>query len=621
MRETDFIAQNKEKWRQLEELNASKKKDPEKLGDLFVEVTNDLSFAKSYFPNRSIRIYLNNLALKVHSTVYKSRSGMAGQVKTLCLETIPKVYREARWSILIAVLLFFGAVLIGVLSSHQDPGFIGVMLPQSYIDMTLDNIAKKDPMAVYKGMGQLDMFTMITFNNIFVAFRVFLLGVLFMVGTVAAMLFEGSRLGAFHYLFYENGYLQESLLTVWMHGTPEISGIILAGAAGLELGKGLVFPGTFQRKESFLIGAKRGLIMMLGLIPVFIFAGFIEGFATRYTDMPDALRLSFILLSASFILYYFIILPWRQFRHLDKKPIMATRVPEFPDHDFHMGKVKNHGQILADGFSALSNTLSDLAFPLLGCSFIYAMAVFFLHSPDGGLFQGVLNLGMSNAFQQAISRSFQQVAQLYDCNSDVVLYVLNSLFMAGAILIGLVRFSRLPGIPMGVSRIKAFALPLLIAVLVFHLLFFLPSPLGGISALVLAPFGFSFLGRLLLEEPRSISYTDLILASYGRLLAMELVFYVTGVLFLIFFNSGITDYLLSQVLTNLILDDEAFNLIMMGSNYLFTMFTLSILVLLHIFGSYFIVHSALERLTAGHLRISISKIGERDKAYGLLRED
>lgn len=139
--------------------------------------------------------------------------------------------------------------------------------------------------------------------------------------------------------------------------------------------------------------------------------------------------------------------------------------------------------------------------------------------------------------------------------------------------------------------------------------------------MVLAPFGFSFLGRLLLEEPRSISYTDLILASYGRLLAMELVFYVTGVLFLIFFNSGITDYLLSQVLTNLILDDEAFNLIMMGSNYLFTMFTLSILVLLHIFGSYFIVHSALERLTAGHLRISISKIGERDKAYGLLRED
>jgi hypothetical protein len=62
-------------------------------------------------------------------------------------------------------------------------------------------------------------------------------------------------------------------------------------------------------------------------------------------------------------------------------------------------------------------------------------------------------------------------------------------------------------------------------------------------------------------------------------------------------------------------------MVMMGSNYLFSMFTLSILVMLHVYGTYFVIQSSTERLTAQHLKASIVRIGERDKAYGLLRED
>ena len=72
--------------------------------------------------------------------------------------------------------------------------------------------------------------------------------------------------------------LWDSMLAIWLHGTLEIWAIIVAGAAGLALGNGWLFPGTYSRLESFKRGAKRGLKIVVGTVPVFIMAGFIEGF-------------------------------------------------------------------------------------------------------------------------------------------------------------------------------------------------------------------------------------------------------------------------------------------------------------------------------------------------------
>ena len=111
------------------------------------------------------------------------------------------------------------------------------------------------------------------------------------------------------------------MLAVWLHGTLEIWAIIVAGAAGLALGNGWLFPGTYSRKESFMRGAKKGLKIIVGTVPVFVMAGFIEGFITRHTELPDFLRLSIILLSLAFIIYYYIYLP-------NRKKIMESQKPK-----------------------------------------------------------------------------------------------------------------------------------------------------------------------------------------------------------------------------------------------------------------------------------------------------
>ena len=182
----------------------------------------------------------------------------------------------------------------------------------AYVDMTLDNIANGEPMAVYNGSDEVPMFLGITLNNVMVSFNCFAMGLLTSFGTGYMLLRNGIMIGAFQTFFYQHDLLWESSLAIWLHGTLEIWAIIVAGAAGLALGNGWLFPGTYSRLESFRRSAKKGVKIVIGTVPVFVMAGFIEGFVTRHTELPDLLRLGFILLSLSFIIFYYIYLPNRK---------------------------------------------------------------------------------------------------------------------------------------------------------------------------------------------------------------------------------------------------------------------------------------------------------------------
>jgi uncharacterized membrane protein SpoIIM required for sporulation len=128
-------------------------------------------------------------------------------------------------------------------------------------------------------------------------------------------------LGAFHGFFWRYHLLAKSLLVVWIHGTFEISAIILAGAAGFVLGNSLLFPGTYRRIDSFKLGAINSLKIVVGVVPIFIAAGFLESFITRYTHMPLWLSLFIILASLSFVLWYFVFYPARLSRKLTNQTL------------------------------------------------------------------------------------------------------------------------------------------------------------------------------------------------------------------------------------------------------------------------------------------------------------
>ena len=319
MKEISFIRQNIAKWEGLEQVVASADtQDPGRLADTYTEITTDLSFSRSHYPRSRITTYLNNLASALHNALYKNKKEKRSRILLFWKEELPLVMYESRRELLYSFLVFLCSVLIGAFSALHDDTFVRLIMGNDYVDMTLDNIRSGKPMAVYGSQGELGMFLAITSNNIYVSFRVFIAGLLTGIGTGLMLLYNGVMVGAFQTFFFQQGVGMESLLSIWLHGALEISSIVVAGAAGLAMGDGWLFPGTYPRGYAFRQGAKRGLKIVVGLVPMFIIAGFIESFLTRHTELPDMLRAAFILLSFVFVIVYFVIYPrmvWKNKHH------------------------------------------------------------------------------------------------------------------------------------------------------------------------------------------------------------------------------------------------------------------------------------------------------------------
>ncbi|QQS27788.1 MAG: stage II sporulation protein M [Sphingobacteriales bacterium] len=328
MREPAFVKQNAEKWKRFEELlNKKAQTTPDELAGLFIQITDDLSYSKTFYPDSQITKYLNALAAKAHQSIYVNKREDRSRIFNFWKYELPFVFYRSRWHLFYSFLIFSLSVFIGVISSANDDTFIRLILGDSYVNMTLDNISRGDPMAVYKESKQTDMFMGITFNNVRVSFLAFAAGVFFSFGTAYILFFNGVMVGAFQYMFYEQGLFMTSFLTIWIHGTLEISAIVIAGCAGLAMGNSILFPQTFSRLESFRRGAKQGLKIIIGLIPVFITAGFLESFVTRATDLPDLVKSGIILTSLAFIIWYFIVYP----HHLQKTGIPKNVFENLPD--------------------------------------------------------------------------------------------------------------------------------------------------------------------------------------------------------------------------------------------------------------------------------------------------
>ncbi len=310
MREAAFLKKNADKWKKFELLLEEKgAKEPDSLAELMVQLTDDLSYARTFYPGSKSLAYLNSLAANVHQKIYKNKKEEKGRIISFWSSELPMLFYKHKDVLLISFIIFFISFLIGMISTANDTKFVRLILGDSYVNMTIENIEKGDPMAIYKKMNEVDMFLGITFNNIRVSFFAFVCGIFFAFGTGYLLFTNGVMLGAFEYFFFQHNVLVQSLLTVWIHGTLEISAIIIAGGAGILLGKSFLFPGTYTRRHSLMNGARDGIKMIIGLIPLFITAGFLESFITRLTEMPVIINLLIIGGSLTFIIWYVIIYP------------------------------------------------------------------------------------------------------------------------------------------------------------------------------------------------------------------------------------------------------------------------------------------------------------------------
>ncbi len=310
MREAAFVKQNKEKWIAFEKaINFNADPDPDELANGYIQLTNDLAYAQTYYEKSKTLLYLNGLASQAHQKIYKNKKESKNRIVSFWKTEFPLFFKQYHKTLAVTFLIFAVATAIGSISAINDTTFVRLILGDAYVNTTLNNIADGDPTAIYKGGSEIGTFLGITINNIRVGFLAFAFGVMASLGTVYILFSNGVMLGAFITFFYTQGVFFEANKQIWLHGTIEISVIVIAGCAGLIMGNSILFPKTFSRRVSFMKGAKDGLKVVVSTIPFFIIAGFIEGFITRYSNMPNWLAFLIIGGSLYLIVYYYILYP------------------------------------------------------------------------------------------------------------------------------------------------------------------------------------------------------------------------------------------------------------------------------------------------------------------------
>jgi uncharacterized membrane protein SpoIIM required for sporulation len=400
MKESDFIKQNKEKWKNFE-LNLIKKDaTPQEISKLFVQITDDLSYARTFYRSRSVKLYLNGVAKLLFNDINKTKKNKWSVLSDFWKKELPLVFYSAKRAMLISFIVFWSCFVLGVVTSINSPDFARTILGDSYIEMTNKNIADGSPMHVYADDGEMETFLPILLNNLRVAFTTFFLGVFASIGSLVIMMYNGVMVGVFQfffvekdvlitmmnskgllvgffqYFFLEDNLFRKSFLSIWTHGTLEISAIIMAGGAGITLGKGLLFPKTYSRLQAFKMSARKGLKIIIGISPVIILAAFIEGFLTRHTDISSIIRFSFILLSLALVLLYFVWYPnWVAKKTPHKESIVDAPPVYTKNSVFNPFEILSTNKIFSETLRIFFKNIGTYFLIAGCCSILFSIAV------------------------------------------------------------------------------------------------------------------------------------------------------------------------------------------------------------------------------------------------------
>jgi len=311
MREVAFIKKNKQKWQDFETAIFGKQlKNPDELASLYTQLVNDLSYAQTYYPKSKTILYLNNLAAKAFQKIYKTKRQDTNRFIYFFKTEVPLIMYHYRRYVAYAFIIFGVFAAIGALSAAFDDSFVRLVLGDHYVNLTLENIKKGDPVAIYKSGSNWGSFIGITLNNLYVGILNVIYGVFGGLGTGFILMENGIMLGAFQYFFEKEGVLMQSVRGIWIHGAMEIFAIVIEGAAGFIIGASILFPKTYSRVTSFKHGVKTGVKILVSTFPFTFCAGFLEGYVTRYSNvMPNWLSIGIILLTLSIITFYYIIYP------------------------------------------------------------------------------------------------------------------------------------------------------------------------------------------------------------------------------------------------------------------------------------------------------------------------
>ncbi|CRN02571.1 MULTISPECIES: stage II sporulation protein M [Pseudomonas] len=298
MKQSLFESRHQQQWQtfaeQLKQLERGKACEVTDFPYHYRRLCQHLALAQERGYSSYLVDRLQQLALRGHQQLYRHRSQTTANVVAFILADFPRLVREQWRFVLIASLLFFGSLLGIALLVYLFPDLIySIVSPQQVAEMQsmYDPAASRLGRAAERASSEdWMMFGYYVMHNIGIAFQTFAAGLLFGLGSVFFLVFNGLTIGAVSGYLSEIGYGQTFWSFVIGHGAFELSAIALAGAAGLQLGWSLIAPGPLARSESLRLAARKSVQMLCAVMVFLLIAAFIEAYWSSTTSIAPWIK-------------------------------------------------------------------------------------------------------------------------------------------------------------------------------------------------------------------------------------------------------------------------------------------------------------------------------------------
>jgi len=244
------------------------------------ELCQHLALARDRQYSADLIERLSRLALGGHQVLYGARDGGVGRMRTFLRAGFPRAVRREWRFVWLAIALFMGPLIALTFAIPRYPEFAYVVLPADTIDSAREMYGADSKALGRKRDADTDvaMFGFYIFNNVRIGFQTFASGLLFGVGALFYLLFNGLFIGAFTGYIVDAGLAAHFFSFTAGHSAFELTAICLSGAAGLKLGYALIAPGRLTRSAALRAAAADAIPIMIGAAGMLFIAAAIEAF-------------------------------------------------------------------------------------------------------------------------------------------------------------------------------------------------------------------------------------------------------------------------------------------------------------------------------------------------------